>query len=302
MHCRNEEVRQIIKPHELVRVAIAGNKYDCFAALSLAIPVWFHHTHIVYRAIEMWELALAACLFNERRAFAETTAALIFHTESGSYLELAKKYEEIIDPILLRNIALKLAEERSRLQIKVLMHVSRTCSYASVFFRNRTWADQVIFELSATRRPGSAVAGRPRPAALKIAAVLPTRGPPACCRSDYSAQDEPRQARPAYESRAVLWPRPIPAFSRPRHTKYDNPQDLSMYLESRMPSTSRQQPPLDHEQQAYIFELFDIPGLRNRSIIDRLLVKWPSIAFVQKDIENMRARHNKKRLGGYTPT
>lgn len=59
---------------------------------------------------------------------------------------------------------------------------------------------------------------------------------------------------------------------------------------------------LTDEQQAYIFELFDIPGLRNRSIVDRLLVKWPGIAFVQKDIENMRARHNKKRLGGYTPT
>jgi hypothetical protein len=59
---------------------------------------------------------------------------------------------------------------------------------------------------------------------------------------------------------------------------------------------------LTDEQRAYIQELFDVPGLRNRAISDRLIVKWPGINFIQKDIENMRAAHNKQRLGGYTPT
>ncbi|KAH6617185.1 hypothetical protein F5144DRAFT_585699 [Chaetomium tenue] len=57
--------------------------------------------------------------------------------------QLTKKYEETIDPVLLRDIALMLAEERNRLQMKVLTSVLDTCSYASVFFGDWAWADKV---------------------------------------------------------------------------------------------------------------------------------------------------------------
>ncbi len=39
---------------------------------------------------------------------------------------------------------------------------------------------------------------------------------------------------------------------------------------------------------------------QNRTITDCFLQKWPGITFIQKDLENLQASHNKKRLSGYT--
>ncbi|KAB5514896.1 hypothetical protein GE09DRAFT_1264300, partial [Coniochaeta sp. 2T2.1] len=40
IHCRNDEVKKILSPGELLRVAIACEKYDCFVPLEFAIQTW----------------------------------------------------------------------------------------------------------------------------------------------------------------------------------------------------------------------------------------------------------------------
>ena len=103
IHGRNDKVRQTLSPDEILQVAIASDKYDCFVSLAFAIRVWLSRKG-VSDPEELWVLAMAACLFREQEAFAEATAALVFN-HVGSYVDLARKHEAVMDPIVLLNTA-----------------------------------------------------------------------------------------------------------------------------------------------------------------------------------------------------
>jgi hypothetical protein len=104
MHGRNDKVRDTLPPDELLQVVIAGDKYDCFASLTLASQLWLGCYKDVRDPVELCALDLAACLFCRQGVFAETTAALVAY-HGGSYLDLTKKYEAAMDPVMLLKIA-----------------------------------------------------------------------------------------------------------------------------------------------------------------------------------------------------
>jgi hypothetical protein len=103
IHGRNDKVRQTLSPDEILQVAITSDKYDCFVSLAFAIRVWLSHKD-VSDPEELWVLAMAACLFRGQEAFAEATSALVFN-HAGSYVDLARKHEAVMDPIVLLNTA-----------------------------------------------------------------------------------------------------------------------------------------------------------------------------------------------------
>lgn len=104
MHGRNDKVRDTLSPDEILQVAISGDKYDCFASLALARRLWLSCYKGVRNPVELCALDLAACLFGQQEVFFETTTALIAY-HSGSYLDLIRKYEAAMDPVMLLNIA-----------------------------------------------------------------------------------------------------------------------------------------------------------------------------------------------------
>lgn len=103
IHGRNDKVQEKLSPNELLQVAIANDKYDFFVPLAFAIRIWLSHKS-VGDPEELWALAMATCLFGKQEAFAEATFALVFNHE-GSYIKLAKKYEEVMDPIMSLRVA-----------------------------------------------------------------------------------------------------------------------------------------------------------------------------------------------------
>lgn len=54
------------------------------------------------------------------------------------------------------------------------------------------------------------------------------------------------------------------------------------------------------EQKAYIHQLFDVPGIPNRVIAETLRRRWPDHVFIDKDLSNLRSRHNMGQVGGST--
>ncbi len=103
IHGRNDKVRETLTPDELLQIAIASDKYDCFVSLTFAIRVWLSRKG-VSDPEELWALAMAACLFREREAFAKAISALVFN-HAGSYIDLSRKHEAVMDPIMLLNTA-----------------------------------------------------------------------------------------------------------------------------------------------------------------------------------------------------
>ncbi|KAK4245502.1 hypothetical protein C7999DRAFT_16311 [Corynascus novoguineensis] len=109
IHGRNDQVRDTLSPNELLQIAIASDKYDCCVSLAFAIRIWLRYQGISDPE-ELWASAMAACLFREQEAFAEATSALVFN-HAGSYIDLAKKYEAIMDPVMMLNTTGKFSVE-----------------------------------------------------------------------------------------------------------------------------------------------------------------------------------------------
>ncbi|KAL2192952.1 hypothetical protein P885DRAFT_64422 [Corynascus similis CBS 632.67] len=121
IHGRNDQVRDTLSPNELLQVAITSDKYDCCAPLTFAIRIWLRRKGIS-NPEELWASALVACLFREEEAFAETTSALVFNY-AGSYVDFAKKYEAIMDPVMMLYTAAMLEESRNKLRMNLIMDV-----------------------------------------------------------------------------------------------------------------------------------------------------------------------------------
>ncbi|KAK3292383.1 uncharacterized protein B0H64DRAFT_406507 [Chaetomium fimeti] len=123
IHGRNNKVPEQLSPNKLLQVALAGDKYDCLVSLAFAIWAWIGCKGI-NDPEELWALALSAYLFQEEEAFAEATSALIFNHE-GSYIDLVRNHEAVMDHVMLFNTAAMLEEARNRLRMKLLMDVLR---------------------------------------------------------------------------------------------------------------------------------------------------------------------------------
>ncbi|OCL03148.1 hypothetical protein AOQ84DRAFT_278792, partial [Glonium stellatum] len=68
---------------EVLRVAIAADKYDCVVALRFAGESWSNPKDIE-NTVDLGRLMIAAYIFDSARTFEETTRALIF-LHVGSY-------------------------------------------------------------------------------------------------------------------------------------------------------------------------------------------------------------------------
>lgn len=88
LHHRNEVVPQTLAPADILRVAIAADKYDCVGALTFASGVWLR-----FRKLEAQDLMLltaAAYLFRNAEAFKQITKALVLDYD-GPYLVLCSE-------------------------------------------------------------------------------------------------------------------------------------------------------------------------------------------------------------------
>ncbi|KAK3293822.1 uncharacterized protein B0H64DRAFT_173440 [Chaetomium fimeti] len=121
IHGRNDKVRETLSPRELLQVAIVSDKYDCSVSLAFAIRVWLSPRG-GSDPEELWALAMAAYLFREREAFEKATSALVFN-HGESYINLSRKHEAVMNPIILLNTAAMLEEARNKLRMSLLMDV-----------------------------------------------------------------------------------------------------------------------------------------------------------------------------------
>jgi hypothetical protein len=103
IHCRNDKVKKMLGPDELLRVAIACDKYDCVGSLEFAFQTWLSHIGAT-KSKDLWALAMAACVSQEQLAFAEATSALVFN-HAGSFLDLTREHDDVMDPTLLLRTA-----------------------------------------------------------------------------------------------------------------------------------------------------------------------------------------------------
>ncbi|KAB5581150.1 hypothetical protein GE09DRAFT_949341 [Coniochaeta sp. 2T2.1] len=103
IHCRNDEVKKLLSPGELLRVAIACEKYDCFVPLQFAIQTWLSHMSAT-KSEDLWAWAMAACLFHEQQAFADTTSA-VASNHAGSSIDLTREHERVMDATMLLRTA-----------------------------------------------------------------------------------------------------------------------------------------------------------------------------------------------------
>ncbi|KAH6842654.1 hypothetical protein B0I37DRAFT_382490 [Chaetomium sp. MPI-CAGE-AT-0009] len=119
IHGRNDKVPDTLGPDELLQVAIAVDKYDCLVSLSFAIRVWIGREG-VEKPEGLWALALAACLFRDEGGFAKATSALVVNY-ARSYIDLARKCEAAMDPVMLLTTAAMLEETRNKVRMMLLM-------------------------------------------------------------------------------------------------------------------------------------------------------------------------------------
>ncbi|KAM0323548.1 hypothetical protein ACHAQA_008829, partial [Verticillium albo-atrum] len=98
IHGRNNMVREILAPGELLQVAIICDKYDCTVSLTFAIQAWLSR-HSSGDSADQWTLAMAALVLRTEERFEAATKSLIFD-HAGSYGELARRHEESLDPVM----------------------------------------------------------------------------------------------------------------------------------------------------------------------------------------------------------
>ena len=83
LHFRNDVVSDQLEPEDVLRLAIATDKYDLIRALQLSIRVWLE-CDSNQDPERLWQLARASYLLRNNRAFEVTTFGLLCHY-GGSY-------------------------------------------------------------------------------------------------------------------------------------------------------------------------------------------------------------------------
>lgn len=96
IHLRSHAASDAFTPSEVLKIAIAADKYDCIVALRDASGHWLKP--VENASVEDLKILMAAAyLFDNAQAFKEITAALILnHTDS--YLALAQGQVESLIP------------------------------------------------------------------------------------------------------------------------------------------------------------------------------------------------------------
>ena len=97
IHSRNDAVPHSLSPSEVLRVAIAADKYDCAVGLKFAGESWLIHND-VKNTVELGRLMTAAYIFDSAHAFWKITLKLIFRHE-GSYLQLIDEDTRHVIPL-----------------------------------------------------------------------------------------------------------------------------------------------------------------------------------------------------------
>ena len=93
-HC-NESVPNALSPEEIVKLAIAAEKYACKVALKYAMSQWLEVGDIK-PVVELMYLLIAAFMFNNTKAFEKIARALVFN-HHDSYITLAdNKYGNLL--------------------------------------------------------------------------------------------------------------------------------------------------------------------------------------------------------------
>ena len=88
IHHHNDLVPDVLSPKEVVKLAITADKYDCAVALKHAMAKWLELRDVKHPN-ELLCLMAAAYLFNNAKAFEETTRELIFN-HRHCYITLAE--------------------------------------------------------------------------------------------------------------------------------------------------------------------------------------------------------------------
>jgi hypothetical protein len=88
IHHRNDLVPDVLSPKEVVKLAIITDKYDCAITLKHAMAKWLELRDVKHPQ-ELLCLMAAAYLFNNAKAFEETTRELIFN-HRHCYITLAE--------------------------------------------------------------------------------------------------------------------------------------------------------------------------------------------------------------------
>ncbi len=87
LHGKNDIVPESLDGTQILRIAVAADKYDLIIPLRFAIQRWLACSG-VSDPKELWLLMVASSWFDNAKGFADITHALIFHY-AGSYSELA---------------------------------------------------------------------------------------------------------------------------------------------------------------------------------------------------------------------
>ncbi|ERF73477.1 hypothetical protein EPUS_04100 [Endocarpon pusillum Z07020] len=139
IHLRSHAASDAFTPSEVLKIAIAADKYDCIVALRDASGHWLKPAE--NGSIDDLKFLMAAAyLFDNARAFKEITAALILH-HTDSYLALAQGQVESLIP---RKIFCMLKERRSGTRLKLQQVLVNSAMYDSSDCRCG-WADEYAF-------------------------------------------------------------------------------------------------------------------------------------------------------------
>ncbi|KAI9150295.1 hypothetical protein HJFPF1_10054 [Paramyrothecium foliicola] len=154
IHGCNGKYMSTPTPEELLQVAIICDKYDCLSSISFAMHTWFTQLWMFRTKMpnmeEMWAWTMAACLCRDRVAFNDATSTILLNGQ-GSYIDLTRKHEKVIDPTLLLYTAAKLEEARHGIWMALFREIFDSDGQAiledksddTVFTKVKAWGGQL---------------------------------------------------------------------------------------------------------------------------------------------------------------